>query len=85
MANGGGDRRTEGRTDGRTYGNSPLCSTGHRPFGAAAQKEEEEEEGEGEISPMCKSIDLRPLWGRGPKMDFVLVSFIIKLYSKKNR
>merc|ERR1711911_327086 len=20
----------------RTYGNSPLCSTGHRPFGAAA-------------------------------------------------
>ena len=31
---GGGD----GRKDGRTYGNSPLCSTGHRPFGAAAQK-----------------------------------------------
>ena len=23
---------------GRTYGNSPLCPTGHRPFGAAAQK-----------------------------------------------
>ena len=22
----------------RTYGNSPLCPTGHRPFGAAAQK-----------------------------------------------
>ena len=28
------DRRTEGWTDG----NSPLCLTGHRPFGAAAQK-----------------------------------------------
>ena len=38
---GGGD----GRTDGRTYGNSPLCSTGHRPFGAAAQKGEEEKKG----------------------------------------
>ena len=42
MANGGGDGRTEGRMDGRTDGrtsqNSPLCSTGHRPFGAAAQK-----------------------------------------------
>ena len=24
--------------DGHTYGNSPLCPTGHRPFGAAAQK-----------------------------------------------
>ena len=33
-----------GRTYGRTYGNSPLCSTGHRPFGAAAQKGEEEGE-----------------------------------------
>ena len=29
---GGGD----GRTEGRTYGNSPLC-----PFGASAQKERE--------------------------------------------
>ena len=29
---------TDGRTDVRTYGNSPLCPTGHRPFGAAAQK-----------------------------------------------
>ena len=29
---------TDGQTDGRTYGNSPLCPTGHRPFGAAAQK-----------------------------------------------
>ena len=29
----------DGRTDGRTYvPNLPLCSTGHRPFGAAAQK-----------------------------------------------
>ena len=28
----------DGPTDGRTYGNSPLCPTGHRPFGAAAQK-----------------------------------------------
>ena len=37
MANGGG---TEGRTDRRTDGRLkfPLCSTGHRPFGAAAQK-----------------------------------------------
>ena len=26
--------------DGRTYGNSPLCPTGHWPFGAAAQKVE---------------------------------------------
>ena len=32
------DGRTEGWTEGRTYGNSPLCPTGHRPFGAAAQK-----------------------------------------------
>ena len=31
--------RTDRRTYGRTYGNSPLCPTGHRPFGAAAQKE----------------------------------------------
>ena len=47
MANGGGmegrkdgrtDRRTDGQKDGQTSGNSPLCSTGHRPFGAAAQK-----------------------------------------------
>ena len=30
---------TYGRTDVRTSGNSPLCPTGHRPFGAAAQKE----------------------------------------------
>ena len=29
---------TYGRTDVRTSGNSPLCPTGHRPFGAAAQK-----------------------------------------------
>ena len=34
MAHWGGD----GRTEGRTSGNSPLCPTGHRPFGAAAQK-----------------------------------------------
>ena len=35
MANGkGGDVRK----DGQTSGNSPLCPTGHRPFGAAAQK-----------------------------------------------
>ena len=48
MAKGGGqkDGRTDGRTDGRMDGlkdgrttkNSPLCPTGHRPFGAAAQK-----------------------------------------------
>ena len=46
MANWGGDvrtdgrmdGRTDGRKDGRTSGNSPLCPTGHRPFGAAAQK-----------------------------------------------
>ena len=30
--------RTDRRTDGRTSVNSPLCPTGHRPFGAAAQK-----------------------------------------------
>ena len=24
--------------DVRKYGNSPLCPTGHQPFGAAAQK-----------------------------------------------
>ena len=30
--------RTDIRTDGRMSGNSPLCPTGHRPFGAAAQK-----------------------------------------------
>ena len=42
MAKGGTDGRTDGRMDGRTEGrtsrNSPLCPTGHRPFGAAAQK-----------------------------------------------
>ena len=40
MVNGGGrmEGRKDGRTDGRTSRNSPLCSTGHRPFGAAAQK-----------------------------------------------
>ena len=27
----------DGRTEGQTSGNSPLCSTGHRLFGAAAQ------------------------------------------------
>ena len=30
--------RTDGQMDGWTSGNSPLCPTGHRPFGAAAQK-----------------------------------------------
>ena len=28
----------EGWTDGRISGNCPLCSPGHRPFKAAAQK-----------------------------------------------
>ena len=28
------------------YGNSPLCPTGHQPFGAASQKEELEEQEE---------------------------------------
>ena len=37
MVNRGGGR-TDGRTEGWTYGNSPLCPTGHWPFGAAAQK-----------------------------------------------
>ena len=32
------DRRTDGCTYLRTSGNSPLCPTGHRPFGAATQK-----------------------------------------------
>ena len=32
------DGKTEGQKEGRTYGNLPLCSTGHPPFGAAAQK-----------------------------------------------
>ena len=40
--------RTDGRTYGWTYGNSPLCPTGHRPFGAAAQKGKEEKEMEEE-------------------------------------
>ena len=40
-----------GRRDGRTYGNSPLCPRGHRPFGAAAQKGEKE----GEISSYLKA------------------------------
>ena len=39
---------TEGRlnklTEELTSGNSHLCSTGHRPFGAAAQKAEQKEE-----------------------------------------
>ena len=38
----GGDGQTYGRMDRRmdgwTSGNSPLCPTGHRPSGAAAQK-----------------------------------------------
>ena len=38
MATGGTDGRTDGRTEGRTSRNAPLCPTGHRPFGAAAQK-----------------------------------------------
>ena len=41
---GGGDVMTRGHTDGQmdrlTSGNSPLCPTGRRPFGAAAQKGE---------------------------------------------
>ena len=37
---------TYGWTDVRTSGNSILCPTGHRPFGAAAQKEQKEMEGE---------------------------------------
>ena len=41
MANRGGGWM-EGRTDGRTdVWKFPLCRTGHRPFGAAAQKERE--------------------------------------------
>ena len=64
----------DGRTDVRK--GSPLCPTGHQPFGAAAQKgggcvEKEEEKfpliGGGEISPMCKSIGHRPFPGRCPK------------------
>ena len=33
-----GDVWMDGWTDRGTSGNSPLCPTGHRPFGAAAQK-----------------------------------------------
>ena len=33
-----GEGHMDVRTDVRTSGNSPLCPTGHRPFGAAAQK-----------------------------------------------
>ena len=33
-----GLRSFGGGTDVRTYGNSPLCPTGHRPFRAAAHK-----------------------------------------------
>ena len=36
-----------GGMDVRTYGNSPLCPTGHQPFGAAAQKAREEEKDKG--------------------------------------
>ena len=32
------DGRMDGRTHVRTSGNTPLCPTGHRPFGAAPQK-----------------------------------------------
>ena len=35
---GQGGGRKDGRTEGRTSRNSPLCPTGHRPFWAAAQK-----------------------------------------------
>ena len=35
---GGMYRRMDGPSYGQTYGNSPLCPTGHRLFGAAAQK-----------------------------------------------
>ena len=42
MVDGGGGKQTEEWTEewmeGRTSGNTPQCSTGHRPFGAAAQK-----------------------------------------------
>ena len=45
MANRG--RRKDGQTEGRTSGYSPLCSTGHRPCGAAAQKGRKKEDMEG--------------------------------------
>ena len=32
------DGRKDGQTEGRMSQNSPLCPTGHRPFGATAQK-----------------------------------------------
>ena len=52
MVNGGGqtDERMDGRKNGREDAQKdgrveiPPCSTGHRPFGAAAQKEQKEEE-----------------------------------------
>ena len=33
-----GGGRKDGKTEGRTSRNSPLCPTGQWPFGAAAQK-----------------------------------------------
>ena len=41
-----GPERGLGGGDGRMSGNSPLCPTGHRPFGAAAQKGDDSEETE---------------------------------------
>ena len=57
MVNGGGmEGRTEGRKDGRTSGNSPLCSTGHRPFGAAAQKVAKVLDGQRYLLPLCECM-----------------------------
>ena len=39
---GGTNAQMDGWKDRWTSGNSLLCPTGHRPFGAAAQKEENE-------------------------------------------
>ena len=58
---GGTYGRTDEWTDGRTYGNSPLCPTGHRPFGAAAQK--------GRPQTSVPRSSLLPSVGKGGRSD----------------
>ena len=53
---GGGD----GRKDGRTYGNSPVCPTGHWPFGAAAQKGNQPDKTQSQKIPKPRTYDFFP-------------------------